>query len=326
MPAAGHGDRHAAAASRVEQGVELGQPGLGRGARLAGAQHAEHPAQLGQAGQRAGPDLAEALHQLRLRIGGLVGRRFGLDRDHRHVVGDHVVQLPGDALPLLEQRALAGVPAFLLLELAHAAAPHPDHDAEEDRDRGQEDSLGHDPGIDEHRPGHGDGRRGGHDPRPAAERHRVQAQAVDECARHRDVRPAERARRDRQARKDDGRRGNRPRAEREPRAQHERRADDEREQDQQARRVVAMVPGVRVGQRRVGGREADQRDDHVGDLDEVVPPAPQPARTRGRRHRGVGHERRREPAHGVLFHVHQRRRADPGTSSPARRICEPIPQ
>ena len=219
-------------------------PGCGAVSWPAGAQHAQHAAQLGQPGQRAGPDLAEALHQLRRRIGGLVGRRLGLDRDHRHVVGDHVVQLPGDALPLLEQRALAGVPALLLLELAHAAAPHPDHDAEEDGDRGQEDGLGHDPGIDERRPGHGDGRRGDHDPRPAADRHRVQAQAVDECARHRDVRPAERARRDHQAGKDDGRRGNRPRAEREPRAQHERRADDEREQDQQAGRVVAVVAGV----------------------------------------------------------------------------------
>jgi len=63
------------------------------------------------------------------------------------------------------------VPAFLLLELACAAAPHPDHDAEEDGDRGQADSLGHYAGIDEHSPGRGDDHRGGHDPLPAAERH-----------------------------------------------------------------------------------------------------------------------------------------------------------
>jgi hypothetical protein len=53
---------------------------------------------------RAGPDLAEALHQFRRRVGGLVRAGLGLDRDHGHVVGDDVVQLPGDPLPLFEQR------------------------------------------------------------------------------------------------------------------------------------------------------------------------------------------------------------------------------
>ena len=100
VPAEGDGDRHATAARRVEQGVQIGQSRLRRGVLAAGAQHAQHAAQLGQAGQRARPDLTEALHQLRRRIGGLVGRRLGLDRDHRHVVGDHVVQLAGDPGPL----------------------------------------------------------------------------------------------------------------------------------------------------------------------------------------------------------------------------------
>ena len=193
--------------------------------------------------------------------------------------------------------------ALLLLELALAAAPYPDHDAEQDGDRGQEDGRGSRPRVDERGPGHGDGRRGDHDPRSAADRHRVQAQAVDECARHREVWPAERARRDYQAGPDEGRRGKRPRAEREPGAQRERRAVDEREQQQQAGAVVALVAGVLVGQRRVGDGEADQRGDHVGDLNEVVAPAPQPARPRGRRVRGVGHERRREPAHRLHVHV-----------------------
>ena len=139
-------------------------------------------------------------------------------------------------------------------------------------------------------------------PRPAADRHGVQAQAVDQRTRQRGVRPADRARRNYQAGPDESRRGKHPRAEREPRAQRERRAVDEREQHQQAGGVLAVTAGVLVGQRRVRDGEADQRDDHVGDLDEVVPSAPKPARTRGRRVRGVGHERRREPPHRL--HVH----------------------
>ena len=193
-------------------------------------------------------------------------------------------------------------PALLLLEPALAAAPHPDHHAEEDGDRDQEDGLGHRTRVDERGPDHGGGRRGDHDPRPAADRHRVQAQAVDECASQREVRPAERTRRDHQARPEEGGRGGRPRGKREPCAQCERRAVEEREQHQQAGGVVAVVVGVLVGQHRVGDGEADQRDDHVGDLDQVVSPAPQPARTWCRRVRGVGHERCREPAHRL--HVH----------------------
>ncbi len=50
------------------------------------------------------------------------------------MVGDHVVQFARDALALLEQRALAGVPELLLLELALAAAPLPDDGAEQQRD------------------------------------------------------------------------------------------------------------------------------------------------------------------------------------------------
>ena len=142
----------------------------------------------------------------------------------------------------------------------------------------------------------------------------------------REVWPAERARRDHQAGPDEGRRGKRPRAEREPCAQRERRAVDEREQHQHAGAVVAVVAGVLVGQRRVGDGEADQRDDHVGDLDEVVSPTPQPARTRGWRVRGIGHERRPETCSPPSRPCPQRRRGDPETSSPARRICEPLPQ
>ena len=89
VPAAAHGDRYAAAVGRVEQGVQIGQPGLGGAFPPVGAQHAQLAAQLGQPGQRARSDLAEALHQLRRRIDGL-RRGLGLDCYHRHVVGDHV--------------------------------------------------------------------------------------------------------------------------------------------------------------------------------------------------------------------------------------------
>ena len=47
----------------------------------------------------------------------LYGSGLRLDRDHRHVVRDHVVQFPGDALALLQQRPLAFVPPLLHFEL-----------------------------------------------------------------------------------------------------------------------------------------------------------------------------------------------------------------
>ena len=62
------------------------------------------------------------------------------------MVGDHVVQLARDALALLEQRALSGVPPLLLRELALAAAPLPDDGAAQQRDGGQEDGYAVDPG------------------------------------------------------------------------------------------------------------------------------------------------------------------------------------
>ena len=55
------------------------------------------------------------------------------------MVGDDVVQLAGDALALLEQRALALVPAFLDRELLAVAAPGADDHAGQHRDRGGED-------------------------------------------------------------------------------------------------------------------------------------------------------------------------------------------
>ena len=64
----------------------------------------------------------------------LYGRGLGLDRDHRHVVGDDVVQFPGDALALFEQGALALVAALGDLQLLAAAAPGADDDPDGHRD------------------------------------------------------------------------------------------------------------------------------------------------------------------------------------------------
>jgi hypothetical protein len=108
------------------------------------------------------------------------GGSAGLDRDHRHVVGDHVVQLPRDALALLEQRALARVAELLLGELTLAAAAHPDDGAEQRRDGDQEDGRDRRSRVEDRGPGHGGGGRGDRDPRLAADRYRVQAQAGDD--------------------------------------------------------------------------------------------------------------------------------------------------
>ena len=62
------------------------------------------------------------------------------------MVGDHVVQLAGDALTLLEQRALARVPDLLLGELALAAAPLPDDGADQQRYDDRKTASGADPG------------------------------------------------------------------------------------------------------------------------------------------------------------------------------------
>lgn len=80
------------------------------------AQHAEHPAQFGQRLDGAATDARQALLQL---VGGILGQVHGdlrLHRDHRHVVGDHVVQLAGDPAALLQQGApgpLVGVELLL---------------------------------------------------------------------------------------------------------------------------------------------------------------------------------------------------------------------
>ncbi len=75
------------------------------GLAVGGPQHPEQAAHLGERSARGGGDLPE------LGDGGLgqaldpVRGAVGLDGDHRHVVGDHVVQLPGDPGAFLQQGA-----------------------------------------------------------------------------------------------------------------------------------------------------------------------------------------------------------------------------
>ena len=83
------------------------QPGRGGDRRLgvARAQHAERRTQVGQRLAADLLDVAEGLARL-LRVGVLhVGGDAGLDVDGDQRVGDHVVQVAGDAQPLLVDAA-----------------------------------------------------------------------------------------------------------------------------------------------------------------------------------------------------------------------------
>src|SRR5215216_7140082 len=101
-----HPDLHPGPGRLDDQGVQLGQAGRRGQRRPAGvavalAEHAQHGVQLPEGlvagladgGQRVGGLVGPAVQQ--------VGRDPGLDADHPDGVGDHVVQLPGDAQPLL---------------------------------------------------------------------------------------------------------------------------------------------------------------------------------------------------------------------------------
>ncbi len=73
--------------------------------RVLGAQDTQHPAQFGEGFERVLADAGQILPQL---VGGVLHQMrgdLGLDGDHRHVVGDHVVQLAGDPVALLQQGA-----------------------------------------------------------------------------------------------------------------------------------------------------------------------------------------------------------------------------
>ena len=96
------------------------------------------------------------------------------------MVGDDVVQLTGDALALLQERALAFVAALDHLQLLTAAAPGPDDDPPEDYGHREDNGGPAGRQVGEGRTDHRDGARADHHPRLAADGDRVQAQAIDE--------------------------------------------------------------------------------------------------------------------------------------------------
>ena len=100
-----------ARAHGVDQLVERGEVGLRRRARV-GAQHAQHPAQLGERrrGRCRPPSAIACPAPLGPRREHLL-RGLGLHGDHAHVVGDDVVQVAGDAHPLVGRGPLHGLVA-----------------------------------------------------------------------------------------------------------------------------------------------------------------------------------------------------------------------
>jgi hypothetical protein len=79
---------------------------LGRAGVRVLAQHAQQPAHLGQRGAGSVTDRRQPLRPGGRHPRGGQPRRLGLDRDHRDVVGHHVVQLVGDPGPLPASRVL----------------------------------------------------------------------------------------------------------------------------------------------------------------------------------------------------------------------------
>ena len=107
---AGHGqlDGEAGGAELVDQPGDVAQPGAGRelAARLVAPRRStpEQPAHLDQRRAGGGLDAAQrAPRALRPAVDDVVGHA-GLDGDHAHRVGDHVVQLAGDPQPLRGHR------------------------------------------------------------------------------------------------------------------------------------------------------------------------------------------------------------------------------
>jgi hypothetical protein len=100
------GDRQAGLAYPGDQLVETVQGGLRvwlfRGGLL--AEQAEDVLQFVEGFQRVAADGGEAPGEFVRRVGYSVGGGLGLDGHHRHVVGDHVVQLVGDPGAFFEQR------------------------------------------------------------------------------------------------------------------------------------------------------------------------------------------------------------------------------
>ena len=99
--------RHAGVAHVVDEARQVGEPGRRCVVALAVAvaQHAEQAAHLGERAAGGGRDGLERGTGLVGPVGEHVGADAGLHGDHRHRVGDDVVQLLGDPQPLLGEHA-----------------------------------------------------------------------------------------------------------------------------------------------------------------------------------------------------------------------------
>ena len=123
----------------VDQIVEVAEPGLGRPVGLAAgvfAKHAEQPAGLGERLARRRGDRFEPAAGVARELGRGQPRSLALDRDHRQVVRDDVVQLPGDARTLFHHRSRANALRHRLLrriELRNREPPLPDRLADHER-------------------------------------------------------------------------------------------------------------------------------------------------------------------------------------------------
>ena len=138
----------------VEQGVEVGERGLGRerGLLLGAAQHAEQPAHLHQRGAAGLLDGGEGVARGLAVVVDHAARGAGLDDHEAHGVRDHVVELARDAGALLHHCAGGALLALgldrarLLLELAGqqmavAQRPAGQHGGDEDQRDGEHDVV-----------------------------------------------------------------------------------------------------------------------------------------------------------------------------------------
>ncbi len=112
------------------------------GAAVGAAEHTKEPAHLGQRLAGDGACLGHVVLDGLRQPGDPERRGLGADGDHRHVVGDDVVELPRDPRPLLQQRAaglLLLLPPPALDHLGLQPPPRPDEVAQGDQDGGEQD-------------------------------------------------------------------------------------------------------------------------------------------------------------------------------------------
>src|SRR5215471_2800266 len=130
---------------------------------------------------------------------------------------------------------------------------------------------------------------------------------------------------DQQVGQDDGERRSRPCGEREAVPEEERRAEDEGDQQDLRRAVMVAVLGGLIPDGGVREAEGDDRDERVGDLHQVEPPTPQPARARRRWRRDTGREPGPDRARRTSTHVFRVGPARRGFRAPSGVSAGPYP-